>query len=116
MDLKQLRSFLMVAECGSLSAASDRLRLAQPALSRQIRLLEAEIGFALFTRSTRGMVPTVRGAALFARVSGLVRQIDDSIDDIRPDAPQPKETERQALKKQNPRCGEPRTRVMRENL
>lgn len=83
MDLKQLRSFLMVAECGSLSAASDRLRLAQPALSRQIRLLEAEIGFALFTRSTRGMVPTVRGAALFARVSGLVRQIDDSIDDIR---------------------------------
>jgi LysR family nitrogen assimilation transcriptional regulator len=44
VDLKQLRSFREIAEAGSLSRAADRLRLAQPALSRQIRLLEAEAG------------------------------------------------------------------------
>ena len=40
MDLKQLRTFRAVAELGSLSKASDRLRAAQPALSRHIKLLE----------------------------------------------------------------------------
>lgn len=83
MDLKQLRSFLMVAESGSLSSASDRLRLAQPALSRQIRLLEEEIGCELFLRSGRGMQLTEHGSALLARVAGLVKQLDNSIEDVR---------------------------------
>lgn len=83
MNLNQLRTFIMVAECGSLSSASDRLRLAQPALSRQIKLLEYEIGFDLFTRSTRGMVLTERGACLLERISDLVKQLDNSIDDVR---------------------------------
>lgn len=83
MDLKQLRTFIMVAQTGSLSKASDRLRLAQPALSRQIKLLEAEIGFALFGRSGRGMVITEAGQELLARISGLVTQLDKSIDDVR---------------------------------
>ena len=55
MDLKRLRTFIRVAEDGSLSKASDRLRLAQPALSRHIKLLEAEIGHELFVRDGRGM-------------------------------------------------------------
>jgi LysR family nitrogen assimilation transcriptional regulator len=89
MDLKQLRSFIMVAESGSLSRASDRLRLAQPALSRQIRLLEDEIGFCLFVRTARGMQLTEHGAALLKRVSGLIKQLDDSVDDVRSLATEP---------------------------
>ena len=58
MDLRQLRSFREIAETGSLSRAADRLRIAQPALSRQIRLLEAEAGLPLFTRHGRGMALT----------------------------------------------------------
>ena len=40
MDLRQLKTFLKVAELGSLSKASDQMRIVQPALSRQISLLE----------------------------------------------------------------------------
>ncbi|ARC38714.1 LysR family transcriptional regulator (plasmid) [Paracoccus yeei] len=83
MDLKQLRTFIMVAESGSLSSASDRLRLAQPALSRQIKLLEDEIGFDLFIRSGRGMQLTEHGGVLLSRVAGLIKQLDDSIQDVR---------------------------------
>ena len=43
MDIRQLRTFSCVAELGSLSKASDTLRVAQPALSRQIKLLEHEL-------------------------------------------------------------------------
>ena len=83
MDLKQLRTFIMVAESGSLSRASDRLRLAQPALSRQIKLLEDDVGFALFVRSGRGMQLTEHGSALLGRVSGLVSQLDNAVEDVR---------------------------------
>lgn len=83
MDLKQLKTFIRVAETGSLSKASDRLRLAQPALSRHIRMLESEVGLDLFVRHGRGMELTEPGKALFERVHGLVFQLDKSIDDIR---------------------------------
>ncbi|WP_419897749.1 LysR family transcriptional regulator [Roseomonas sp. USHLN139] len=83
MDLRQLRSFLQIAESGSLSKASDRLRLAQPALSRQIRLLEAEVGLALFTRHGRGMQLTEAGRALLERVTGPLRQIERSVEEVR---------------------------------
>ncbi len=48
MDFRQLRTFSCVAELGSLSKASDTLRVAQPALSRQIKLLEHELRVELF--------------------------------------------------------------------
>ena len=65
MDLDRLRTFIRVAETGSLSAASDVLRIAQPALSRQIRLLEDEVGQRLFVRSRQGMEPTAAGTRSF---------------------------------------------------
>jgi DNA-binding transcriptional LysR family regulator len=83
MDLRQLRSFIQVAQCGSLSKASDRLRLVQPALSRQIRLLEEEVGLPLFTRHGRGMQLTEAGRALLDRVSGPLRQIERSAEEVR---------------------------------
>jgi len=82
MDLKQLRTFRAVAELGSLSKAADRLRAAQPALSRHIKLLEHELRAELFTRNGRGMVLTEAGRLLLARTAGIVRQIDQIRDDI----------------------------------
>jgi len=82
VDLRQLRTFKSVAELGSLSKASDRLRIAQPALSRHIKLLEHELRIELFTRNGRGMVLTPAGQLLLDRTAGLVRQIEQVRDDI----------------------------------
>jgi LysR family transcriptional regulator, nitrogen assimilation regulatory protein len=82
MDFRQLRTFTCVAELGSLSKASDTLRIAQPALSRQIKLLEHELRTELFTRNGRGMVLTDAGRLLLARTSGIVRQVDQIRDDL----------------------------------
>lgn len=53
MDIAQLRTLIHVAELGSLSKAADRMHIAQPALSRQMRLLEEELGVRLFVRHGR---------------------------------------------------------------
>lgn len=83
MDLRQLRTFREIAEAGSLSRAADRLRIAQPALSRQIRLLEAEAGMPLFTRHGRGMDLTEAGRELLARVAGPMRQLERAVAELR---------------------------------
>jgi DNA-binding transcriptional LysR family regulator len=82
MDLRQLRTFRAVAELGSLSKAADRLRAAQPALSRHIKLLEHELRVELFVRNGRGMLLTSAGRLLLDRTTGLVRQIEQVRDDI----------------------------------
>ena len=82
MDLKQLRTFRAVAELGSLSKAADRLRTAQPGLSRHIKLLEHELRVELFIRNGRGMLLTSAGRMLLDRTTGLVRQIEQVRDDI----------------------------------
>ncbi|OWU83042.1 hypothetical protein ATO6_20665 [Oceanicola sp. 22II-s10i] len=76
MDLRQLRTFVQVAEYGSLSRAADTLHIAQPALSRQIRMLEEELQVALFTRHGRGMTLTDAGALLHERAIGILNQVD----------------------------------------
>ena len=86
MDLKQLRTFIRVAEVGSLSQASDRLRVAQPALSRQIKLLENEIGVPLFARHGRGMKLTEAGRQLLEHVGAPLRQLEKSFDELRSSA------------------------------
>ena len=82
MDLKQLRTFRAVAELGSLSKAADRLRAAQPALSRHIKLLEHELRVELFVRNGRGMLLTSAGHMLLDRTTGLMRQIEQVRDDL----------------------------------
>jgi DNA-binding transcriptional LysR family regulator len=64
MDLRHLRTFVTVAEQGTVSKASLRLRVAQPALSRQIGDLEAELGVRLFDRIRRRLVLTGEGEQL----------------------------------------------------
>jgi DNA-binding transcriptional LysR family regulator len=82
MDFRQLRTFKAVAELGSLGKASDRLHVAQPALSRQIKLLEHELRAELFIRNGRGMLLTGAGRMLLERTAGLVRQMEQVRDDI----------------------------------
>jgi len=82
MDLSQLRTLKHVAELGSLSRAADRLRIAQPALSRQIRLLEEELGTPLFERHGRGMVITEAGAKVLVHALRIIAEVEE----IRADA------------------------------
>lgn len=76
MDLKRLRSFAIVANAGSFHHASELLHIAQPALSRQIRDLEGELGAALFVRSARGVKLSPAGEVLLAEVERILPQID----------------------------------------
>jgi LysR family transcriptional regulator, nitrogen assimilation regulatory protein len=76
MDLKQLEYFLRVEECGSFSAAAAFLRVAQPSLSRQIRLLELELRHDLFIRHGRGVVLTEAGKRLAEHAQLILREVD----------------------------------------
>ena len=83
MDFKRLFSFVRIAELGSLSRVADRMRIGQPALSRQLRLLEEELGVELFARHRRGMVLTEEGEELRSRVAGPLREIMQAVEDVR---------------------------------
>ncbi len=72
MDLKQMRYFLALAEERNFTRAAERLHMAQPPLTRQIRALEEELGAELFVRSTKGVTLTEAGEALLAEVPNLL--------------------------------------------
>ena len=76
MDLKQLAYFVRVAELGSFTRASIALNIAQPALSRQIRLLEVELRQNLLTRNGRGALPTEAGNLLLKHGRGILHQVE----------------------------------------
>jgi LysR family nitrogen assimilation transcriptional regulator len=71
MDLTRLRYFVAVAEAGSFSRAAAALHMSQPALSRQVLLLEEELGQRLLERTGRGAQATESGAALLAHARGI---------------------------------------------
>ena len=75
MDLKQLEYFVRVAELGSFTQAALALNIAQPALSRQVRLLEVELRQNLLTRNGRGALPTEAGKLLLAHGRGILHQV-----------------------------------------
>jgi LysR family transcriptional regulator, nitrogen assimilation regulatory protein len=83
MDLQQLRYFVTVAEVENISLAAHRLRVAQSAVSRQIRLLEEELDVVLLRRAGRGVKLTETGETLRRRAGDLLRQADSIRDDIR---------------------------------
>ena len=87
MDLKQLEYFLRVEECGSFSGAAAMLHVAQPSLSRQIRLLEIEVRHRLFIRHGRGVIATEAGKVLADQARLILRQVDvarESLDRLHP--------------------------------
>lgn len=82
IDLRQLNTFLMVADTGSFSRASEKLFVAQPALSRQIRMLETALNVKVFVRHGRGVVLTAAGELLYERASKLLRDIEQTQADV----------------------------------
>lgn len=76
MDLRTLRYFIAVLEAGSLSRAAGSLYIAQPALTAQIKKLEAELGAQLFDRSYAGVTPTPAGMQLYEDARRLLSDAD----------------------------------------
>ncbi len=76
MDLRSLRYFIAVLEAGSLSRAAGSLYVAQPALTAQIKKLEAELGTRLFERSHAGVTPTPAGMQLYEDARRLLSDAD----------------------------------------
>lgn len=76
MDIKQLRAFVTSVKSGSITTAAHTLRIAQPALSRQIHLLESELGTALLRRSPKGVAPTPAGQVLFDNAADILQRLD----------------------------------------
>jgi DNA-binding transcriptional LysR family regulator len=75
-ELRRLRYFLAVAEERNFTRAAERLHIAQPALSRQVRELERELGVELLSRSTHQVVPTEAGRMLMERGPALLAAAD----------------------------------------
>ena len=67
MNLRQMQYFVAIAEDGSISRSAERLLVAQPSLSQQIRSLEAEVGGAPFERIPKGVRLTAAGKPLFLK-------------------------------------------------
>lgn len=82
MDVRQLEYFREVAETGGFSRAANRIRISQSALSRQILLLEKELGAELFERHARGAHLTEVGRLLYERADFLLRHIANMREEI----------------------------------
>ena len=83
MELRRLRYFLRVATEGSLGKASRALRIAQPALGRQIQLLENELGVRLFQRVAKGMALTDEGECLKEALEHPLHLVDIALKNVR---------------------------------
>ncbi len=76
MELRHLRSFVAVADSGSISLAARRLNVTQPALSRQIQDLERDMGVRLFDRIGRRVILTGDGGDLLGRTRRVLADVD----------------------------------------
>lgn len=79
IELRLLRSFVQMHEAGSVSRAADRMACTQAAMSMRLKLLETEIGAALFVRGPQGLEPTPRGAELYAKALGVLSAYDEML-------------------------------------
>jgi DNA-binding transcriptional LysR family regulator len=76
IDGRRLHYFITVADQGSLGRAAQVLHIAQPALTRQIRLLEGTVGAQLMTRTSRGMALTAAGQAYYKSARRLIEDAE----------------------------------------
>lgn len=83
MELRHLRYFHVVAQELNVTRAAERLHMAQPPLSRQIRQLEDEVGVALFDRVGRGLRLTEAGRFLLEQTTQLTQRLEETIESTR---------------------------------
>jgi DNA-binding transcriptional LysR family regulator len=81
MDIHQLETFVAVAREGSITRASERLHLSQPAVSAHIKAIEETLGLALFERTPRGMSMTVEGQRLFGKAEQILSAHRDLLEE-----------------------------------
>lgn len=83
MDTRYLKSFLKIAETGSISRAAESLGIAQPSLSQQLLRLEDEVGIPLFRRTARGVTLTEAGRMFQEHARHLLRSTEQAIESVR---------------------------------
>jgi len=88
VDLKQLTALVTIGDVGSVTKAARVLQLVQPAVSRQIRSLEAEVGVPLFERTRQGMTLTPAGALLAERARRALLELERARAEVRADVGQ----------------------------
>ena len=83
MDIRQLRYFMGIADCGSMMKAAERLHVAQPALSVHINNMEVELGCKLLRRTNRGVELTEAGHLLYEQAKSVLKAHQDIIASFR---------------------------------
>jgi len=79
LDLGTLRSFVTIADSGSMTRAASRLFMTQSAISMQIKRLETNLGFSVFERSSQGMKPTTEGEQLLQYANQMLAINDEAM-------------------------------------
>lgn len=77
MDFKQLRYFYTIAEQGQITKAANKLHMAQPPLSQQLKKLEEDLGVILFERNGRNMELTQAGKVLYKKAEQILLQLEE---------------------------------------
>lgn len=83
MEIAVLRNFIMVARLGNVTRAAERLHISQPALSKQLKALEAELDRKLFRRGSACMHLTEEGMLLLQRAEDIVAMVDKTVMDFK---------------------------------
>ncbi|SDT10990.1 LysR family transcriptional regulator [Bradyrhizobium canariense] len=82
MDIRQIEYFMLIYETGSFSRAAEKAKIAQPALSMQIRRLEDEFGIKFFERNPKGVQPTIAGRRLYERCIPIAKHFALALQDM----------------------------------
>jgi DNA-binding transcriptional LysR family regulator len=83
LDMRQLKYFLTIAQEGQVTRAAKLLNMEQPPLSRQLKLMEEELGVKLFERNGKGLILTDSGELLKQKAESLLLQFDESLREVR---------------------------------
>ncbi|MBY8605410.1 MAG: LysR family transcriptional regulator [Burkholderia sp.] len=83
MDTRDLEYLLAVERHGSIGKAAEALGLSQPALTKAVQRLEAQVGVTLFERTANGMTATPAGARFVARAQRIALEFDDAMQEMR---------------------------------
>ena len=84
MELRHLKYFVTIAEEGTVSRAAERLNISQPAVSRQLRDLEEELGAPLFIRNSQGLTLTESGETALLHAKDLLRRANALVNAVKP--------------------------------